>query len=143
MAATTLRRGEGRYDRKRRQKGIGVVRNSEMGSQTVGREEAGVLSPQQAIGFAERYVAGYTDWILRLEPEHMRKILLSLGVALFGFGVVLILANVVMSYLGLSTSYNLGDPTRFQFFLVRFWHFGLAMAVIGAVCLMLWRRMAR
>ena len=73
----------------------------------------------------------------------MRKILLSLGVALYGFGVVLILANVVMSYLGLSASYNLGDPTRFQFFLVRFWLLGLAMAVIGAVCLMLWRRMAR
>ena len=73
----------------------------------------------------------------------MRKILLSLGVALYGLGVVLILANVVMSYLGLSPSYNLGDPTRFQFFLVRLWHLGLAIAVIGAACLMLWRRIAR
>jgi hypothetical protein len=73
----------------------------------------------------------------------MRKILLSLGLALYGFGVALILASVVMSYLGLSTSYNFGDPTQFQFFLVPFWQLGLAIAVVAVACLILWRQMTR
>ena len=73
----------------------------------------------------------------------MRRTLLWLGLALYGFGVALILANVVMSYLGLSASYNFGDPTRFQFFLVSFWHLGLAITLVGVACLMLWRRLVR
>lgn len=73
----------------------------------------------------------------------MRRTLLWLGVALYGFGVALILANVVMSYRGQSTSYNFGDPTRFQFFLVPFWQLGLAIAVIAVACLILWRRITR
>ena len=73
----------------------------------------------------------------------MRKISLALGLTLYGFGVALILANVVMSYIGLSASYNFGDPTRFQFLLVPFWQLGFAIAVMGVACLILWRRMAR
>jgi hypothetical protein len=66
-----------------------------------------------------------------------------LGLALYGLGVVLILSNVVMSYLGLSTSYNFSDLTRTQFAPVHFWHLGLGLAVIGAACVALWRRLAR
>ncbi len=73
----------------------------------------------------------------------MRTILLWLGVALYVFGVVLILSNVVMHYLGFNTSFDLSDPKRFQFSVARFWHFGLGIAVIGAACLMLWRRITR
>ena len=73
----------------------------------------------------------------------MRRILLWLGVGLYIFGVALILSNVVMHYLGLDTSFDLGDPTRFQFSVARFWHIGLGFAVIGATCLMLLRRIAR
>jgi hypothetical protein len=73
----------------------------------------------------------------------MRRTLLSLGLVLCIFGVALILANVVMSYQGLSASYNLGDPTRFQFFLVPLWQFGFVIAVVGAVCLLLRRRLGR
>ena len=45
----------------------------------------------------------------------MRTILLWLGVALYVFGVVLILSNVVMYYLGFNTSFELSDPKRLQF----------------------------
>ena len=72
----------------------------------------------------------------------MRTILLWLGVALYVFGVVLILSNVVTYYLGFNTSFELSDPKRLQFSVVRFWHVGLGIAVIGAACLMLWRRIA-
>jgi cytochrome b subunit of formate dehydrogenase len=64
-------------------------------------------------------------------------------VALFGFGAALILANIIMSFVGLSASYNFGDPAQFEFFLVPFWQLGLAIAVIGVAGLILWRQMAR
>jgi hypothetical protein len=73
----------------------------------------------------------------------MRKILLWLGVALYVFGASLILMNVVMHYLELDASVDLGDPRRFQLSGARFWHLGLGIAVIGAACLILWRRIAR
>jgi hypothetical protein len=84
------------------------------------------------------YFGRYCDW--PWTQEHMRRTLLSLGLALYLIGVSLVLGNVVMSYHGQSASYNFGDPTRFQFFLVPFWQLGLAIAVIGALCLLLYRR---
>jgi hypothetical protein len=73
----------------------------------------------------------------------MRKMLLWLGVALYICGVVLILSNVVMHYLGFDARVGLGGLTRFQLSGASFWHLGLGIAVIGAACLMLWRQIAR
>jgi hypothetical protein len=35
-----------------------------------------------------------------------------------------------MIYMGLGASYNLGDPTKFQFVLVPFWQIGLGVGVV-------------
>jgi TRAP-type C4-dicarboxylate transport system permease small subunit len=72
----------------------------------------------------------------------MRKALLWLGGLLCVIGVGLIAANIVMRHLGLSASYNFGDPAKFEFILVPFWQIGLAAAVIGAACLWAARRFA-
>ena len=45
----------------------------------------------------------------------MRKVLLWFGVTLYVVGVALILANVVMSYLGLVARFNFGDLTQSRF----------------------------
>jgi hypothetical protein len=71
----------------------------------------------------------------------VRKIFLWLGAALYVFGVALIISNIVMHYVGLSTQYDFGDPTRFHF--VRFWHLGFSIAIVGVACLLLWRRLSR
>jgi hypothetical protein len=72
----------------------------------------------------------------------MRKALLWIGGVLCVIGVALIAANFVMSYMGLSASYNFGDPAKFEFMLVPFWQIGLAAALIGAACLWTARRLA-
>jgi hypothetical protein len=46
----------------------------------------------------------------------------------------------VMSYMGLNPSYNLGDPTKFEFILVPFWQIGLFISGIGAVCVLASRK---
>ena len=73
----------------------------------------------------------------------MRRILLWLGVLLYVAGFVVVLANVVMSYRGLSTTYPLGDRSQLQFLLAPIWHLGLTMVVMGVAILMLWRRLHR
>ena len=73
----------------------------------------------------------------------MRRILLWLGAVLYVAGVVVVLANVVMNYRGLSTTYPLGDRAQLQFLLAPIWHLGFAMAIIGVAFLMLWRRLHR
>ena len=65
----------------------------------------------------------------------MRNTLLWLGSLLCGIGVIVIAAGVVLSYMGLSASYNFGDPAKFQFILVPLWQIGLALAVLGGACL--------
>ena len=65
----------------------------------------------------------------------MRNALLWLGSLLCGIGVTVIAAGVVLSYMGLSASYNFGDPAKFQFILVPLWQIGLAVAVLGGACL--------
>jgi len=66
----------------------------------------------------------------------MRRALFWLGVLLCAVGIAGIGAGVVLSHLGLSASYNLGDPAKFQFVLVPFWLIGLVLAVLGAICVL-------
>ena len=66
----------------------------------------------------------------------MRKLVLWLGVALLGIGVLAIVASAVMSTMGLRASYNFGDPSKFEFFLVPLWQIGLAIAAAGALCVL-------
>jgi hypothetical protein len=72
----------------------------------------------------------------------MRKALLWLGGVLVAAGVIVIGASVVVTATkGGMPSVNLGDPSQFQFILVPLWAIGLGLAVIGAFCLLGWRRM--
>ena len=61
----------------------------------------------------------------------MRKSLLWVGALLCGTGIAVIIASAVMSYMGLNASYNLGDPTKFEFVLIPFWQIGLGAGVAG------------
>ena len=70
----------------------------------------------------------------------MRKPLLWIGLLLCGIGAALIVASATMSYLGLNPSYNLGDPAKFEFILIPFWQIGLAIGVIGGLCVLTSRR---
>ena len=70
----------------------------------------------------------------------MRTALLWLGRASLAAGLVFISANIVMYFMGLSASYNLGDPSKFEFFLISFWHIGIALACIGMLLSLLVRR---
>jgi hypothetical protein len=74
-----------------------------------------------------------------VESRRMRKTLLWLGGVLCGIGATLIVVSAGLSYLGLGTSYNFGDPAKFQFVLVPFWQIGLAIAILGGACLIGWR----
>jgi hypothetical protein len=71
----------------------------------------------------------------------MRRSLLWVGVLLCSAGIVVVVASAVMSYVGMNPSYNLGDPTKFEFVLVPFWQIGLVVAALGAACLLAFRRM--
>ena len=64
----------------------------------------------------------------------MHKALRWFGLLLSAIGLGVIAVSVVMSYMGLNPSYNLGDPGKFEFILVPFWQIGLVVAAIGAVC---------
>lgn len=69
----------------------------------------------------------------------MRKALFWLGVLLLAIGVAVVGASAVLTYLGLSASFNLGDPAKFQFFLVPFWQVGLGIAALGALAMVVSR----
>jgi hypothetical protein len=55
-------------------------------------------------------------------------------------GVLLIAANVVLHFMGLSASYNVGNPEKFEFLLISFWHIGAALLCIGAVLFLIGRQ---
>jgi hypothetical protein len=44
-----------------------------------------------------------------------------------------------MRYMGYESSYNFGDPAKFEFVLVPFWQMGLAIGAVGALCLLVSR----
>jgi len=73
----------------------------------------------------------------------MQKTLLWLSWLFLSIGAVLIVANLVMSLMGLGASYNFGDPAKFQFILVPFWEIGLAIAAIGGAGVLASRRVNR
>jgi hypothetical protein len=45
-----------------------------------------------------------------------------------------------MSYLGYEPSYNFGDSTKFEFVLIPFWQISIVIGVLGALCLLVSRR---
>ena len=65
----------------------------------------------------------------------MQRIFFWFGGLLCILGAALVTASGVMIYMGLGASYNLGDPTKFQFVLVPFWQIGLGIAAVGVVLL--------
>jgi hypothetical protein len=69
----------------------------------------------------------------------MRKTLLWIGGLLCLGGVAVIVGSIVASSMGLSPSFNFGDPAKFQFYLVPLWQIGCAAAVIGGAVLLLSR----
>lgn len=73
----------------------------------------------------------------------MRKTLIWIGGLLCLVGAAIIVASAVSSTMGLSPSYNFGDPAKFQFFLVPLWQIGLAIALVGAACLLVARWISR
>ena len=71
----------------------------------------------------------------------MRRSLLWGGSILCCIGAAVIVVSGVLSYFGLGTSYNLGNPEKFEFVLVPFWQIGLAIAALGAAALLIGRRL--
>lgn len=71
----------------------------------------------------------------------MRRVLIWLGGLFLAAGVLLIAANVVMHFMGLSASYNFGDPSQFEFILVPFWQIGVALIALGAIPLLIGLRL--
>lgn len=63
----------------------------------------------------------------------MGRALAWIGRGCFAVGALLIAANVVMQIMGLSASYNIGDPSKFEFVLVSFWQVGAALVGVGAL----------
>jgi hypothetical protein len=66
----------------------------------------------------------------------MRKALFWIGVLVCVVGVGLIAASAVSTSMGLSPSFNFGDPAKFQFYLVPLWQIGCAVAVVGGALLL-------
>ena len=66
----------------------------------------------------------------------MRNALIWIGGLLCVIGAALIVASGVSGSMGLSSSYNFGNPAKFQFFLVPLWQIGCAVAVAGGACLL-------
>jgi hypothetical protein len=73
----------------------------------------------------------------------MRRLVFWIGIVLGGLGLALLVASAVMRYMGYDASYNLGDPTKFEFILVPLWQVGLAVAILGALSLLGWRKLKR
>lgn len=71
----------------------------------------------------------------------MRDLLFWLSRGSLAIGLLLIAANVVLNFMGLSASYNIGDPSKFEFRLISFWHIGLALLVGGALLGLFTRRL--
>ena len=69
----------------------------------------------------------------------MRKSLLWVGSALCFIGATTIITSAVLSYFGVSSSYNFGNPEKFEFVLVPFWQIGFVIAAIGGVFVLIGR----
>jgi hypothetical protein len=71
----------------------------------------------------------------------MRRSLLWAGSILGCIGAAVIVVSAVLSYFGLGTSYNFGNPEKFEFVLVPFWQIGLAIAALGTATFLIGRRL--
>jgi hypothetical protein len=69
----------------------------------------------------------------------MRKALFWIGSLLCALGAALIVTSAVLNYMGFGTSYNLGDPAKFEFILVPVWQIGVVIELVGGACLIGWR----
>ena len=70
----------------------------------------------------------------------MRGLLFWVARASLIIGLLLIAANIVLQFMGLSASYNWGDPSKFEFRLISFWQIGLALLVFAGLLWVLERR---
>ncbi len=61
------------------------------------------------------------------------RVLLWISWVLIIISVSLIIGHLVAFYLGMSASYNFGDPSKYEFFLVSFWKLGLGALIPGLV----------
>lgn len=71
----------------------------------------------------------------------MKKVLVWLAGGGIAIGVLLIAANIVLTYMGLSASYNFGDPAKFEFRLISFWQIGAVLLGTGALAGLISRRL--
>ena len=55
-------------------------------------------------------------------------------------GSIAILANLILARMGFDPSVNVGDPSKFQFYLIELWQVGVAVLGIGCIVLWLGRR---
>lgn len=77
-----------------------------------------------------------------LGGSQMARVLRWLGGGCIAAGILLIAVNVAMHFMGLTASYNIGDPSKFEFILISFWHIGAALIVAGGLAAFIARRMA-
>lgn len=61
------------------------------------------------------------------------RVLLWISWVLIIFSVLLIIGHLVAFYMGMSASYNFGDPNKYEFFLVSFWKLSLGALIPGLV----------
>jgi len=70
----------------------------------------------------------------------MRTTLFWIGAVLCGIGAAVMVTSAALNYFGVATSYNFGNPEKYEFILVPLWQIGLAVAAIGGAFLLLRRR---
>lgn len=73
----------------------------------------------------------------------MKTSLTWFGRACLTAGILLIAANLAMYVMGLSASYNIGDPSKFEFVLISFWHVGAALVALAALVLLVSSRIGQ
>ncbi|KAB2939583.1 MAG: hypothetical protein K8F92_01560 [Hyphomicrobium sp.] len=71
----------------------------------------------------------------------MKAALLWFGRISLVAGILLVTANVALHFMGLGASYNLGDPSKFQFILISFWQIGVGLVSIGVLSMLAGRRL--
>ena len=85
--------------------------------------------------------------ISRMSPRgkiggcRMQRSLLWAGSILCSIGAAVIVVSAVFGFFGLGTSYNFGNPEKFEFVLVPFWQIGLAITALGGAVLLVGRRL--
>ncbi len=63
----------------------------------------------------------------------MKKALRWLGGLLAVFGILFLLGDGVAQLMDMGANINLGDASKFEFILVRFWQVGLGLLIPGSI----------